>query len=140
MPQRITRAQIIQLYEFASVEEVEQFFYDAVSAAAIILDRQGINHPVLNPKPMAEGSAEASDVPATEADKTGDSKVPDTANGPSDQKMIGGFPADFPFAAKLVDGGITDVDAVIKATDNEITFIPGIGPAALAKIRAAQAA
>lgn len=57
--QRLTRAQVIQFYEFATVAEIEQLVADVQSAAQIILGQQGITHDALNPSPMLEGSAEA---------------------------------------------------------------------------------
>lgn len=56
------------------------------------------------------------------------------------KEMIAGFPADFPFAAKLVEAGILDPTGAASATDEQLRTIPGIGQAAVIKIRARLAA
>lgn len=137
--QRLTRAQMIQFYEFGTVAEVEQLVTDAKSAAQIVLAQQGIEHPELNPAVIEEEPAPAQELEAAATDgEADDVPAEEPVNALSEQKMVGGFQADFPFAAKLVEGGITDMDALLRATDNELLFITGIGPAAVAKIRAAQ--
>lgn len=122
---RITRAQIIQLYQFAPLEEVLEFHRDATSACQIVLEQQGIHHPDLNPLPIPEPEPETIE-------------VVDGDPGPITTGAEEPLPEEFPSANALIAGGITTKEAVRAASDEDLLKISGIGQAALKKIRDAQ--
>ncbi|MFN7930334.1 MAG: hypothetical protein U0Y68_20880 [Blastocatellia bacterium] len=58
----------------------------------------------------------------------------------TDPAPTAGFPENFPFAQRLAEAGLADVQAVANAADEDLRKIPTIGQAAVFKIRAALAA
>ena len=53
-------------------------------------------------------------------------------------ETTGDLPEDFPGRDELVAGGFSTLGAVKAASDEDLDAVPGIGPATLKEIRAAQ--